>query len=52
MNPGVSAYFNIVVGALTCSNKLSTLLTSNQKHVMIEKIESVLITTLGLLQIV
>ena len=48
---GVSAHFNIVVGALTCINKLSVFLTNNQKNVTREKTESVLDTALGLLSI-
>ena len=51
MNPGVSAHFNIIVGALTCSNKLSILITNNQKNVKTEQLESILDTALGLLSI-
>ena len=51
MNPGVSAHFNIIVGALTCSNKLSLLLTNNQQNVTRENLESIMDTALRLLSI-
>ncbi len=51
MNPGVSAHFNVIVGALTCSKKLSVLITNNQKNVTREKLETVMDTALSLLSI-
>jgi len=51
LNPGVSAHFNVIVGALTCSNKLSLLVTNNQKNVTREQLESIMDNALGLLSI-
>ncbi|MCP4136396.1 MAG: hypothetical protein GY754_35830 [bacterium] len=41
MHPGVSGHFNLLVGALTCANKLSILLTNIRKNDTPEMLEAV-----------